>query len=332
MPSIAPETTEIAFGPVPSRRLGRSLGINNIPPKHCSYACVYCQVGRTTSLSLVRRTFHPPRQVVDAVERSVALCRQSGQRVDHLTFVPDGEPTLDLHLGEEIRALRPLGIPVAVITNGSLLWRADVRAELQGADLVSVKVDAVDEGTWRRVCHPSRVLHLGAVLDGMRHFAAEYEGKLITETMLVRGVNDDPAGLRHVARFIAELDPAAAYLAVPTRPPVEAAAALPPEERDVRAAHEIFAGALARVELLTGDTEDDFGRTGDPTQDLLGILAVHPMLETDARDYLERGGTPASALDALLAAGRVVRVPHGGRVFVRCGHGAVTDQGVRREP
>jgi wyosine [tRNA(Phe)-imidazoG37] synthetase (radical SAM superfamily) len=318
---MAPEITAIAFGPVHSRRLGRSLGVNNIPPKHCSYSCVYCQVGRTTALEHVRRTFYPPQEVVAAVERSVARCRDSSQRIDYVTFVPDGEPTLDARLGEEIRALKPLGIPVAVITNGSLLWRPDVRAELNGADLVSVKVDAVDERTWRRVCRPSRALDPGAVLDGIRRFAAEYKGKLLTETMLVRGLNEGRADLRRVARVLAELHPATAYVAVPTRPPAEAEAQAPGEDA-VLAAYEILSGSLPRVELLTGDTEEDFGRTGEPAEDLLGILAVHPMLERQAREYLDRDGTRPAALDELLAAGRVVRVPHRGRVFVLRGRPA----------
>ena len=313
-----PSSSTIAFGPVPSRRLGRSLGVNNIPPKHCSYDCVYCQVGRTTSLDLDRRTFLLPREVVAAVESRVAGCRASGQPIDYLTFVPDGEPTLDVHLGEEIRALKPLGIPVAVITNGSLLWRPDVRADLGAADLVSVKVDAADERTWRRVCRPARVLRLAVVLDGIRRFAGGYRGRLITETMLVRGRNDESGAVEGVARVLETLRPAAAYLAVPTRPPAQSRA-LPPDERHLVAAYEILAARLPRVELLTGDEEGGFGRTGDPAGDLLGILAVHPMREAAARRYLEENGAGPAALDALLADGRVVRVEHLGRVFLARG-------------
>jgi wyosine [tRNA(Phe)-imidazoG37] synthetase (radical SAM superfamily) len=310
----------IAFGPVPSRRLGRSLGVNNIPPKHCSYSCVYCQVGRTTSLEVDRKTFHPPAEVVSAVERRVADCRASGQGIDYVTFVPDGEPTLDLHLGEEIRALRPLGIPVAVITNGSLLWRPDVRADLDGADVVSVKVDGADERPWRRVSRPSRALRLRVVLDGVRGFAKDYRGRLLTETMLVRGLNDDRGTVEGIARLLETLRPAVAYLAVPTRPPAESDVR-PPGEGAVVAAYELLAARLPRVELLTGDEEGGFGRTGEPAEDLLGILAVHPMQEEAARHYLEEAGVGSAVLDALLAGGRVVRVRHRGRLFLARGLG-----------
>ena len=114
----------IAFGPVPSRRLGRSLGINNIPPKHCSYSCVYCQVGRTEALSHERRQFYPPEQIVAEVTRRVAELRATNQPVDYLTFVADGEPTLDQHLGSLITQLRPLDVKIAVITNASLIGHA----------------------------------------------------------------------------------------------------------------------------------------------------------------------------------------------------------------
>jgi wyosine [tRNA(Phe)-imidazoG37] synthetase (radical SAM superfamily) len=311
-------TAGIAFGPVPSRRLGRSLGVNNVPPKHCSYSCVYCQVGRTTSLEARRRTFFPPEVVVSAVERRVADCRASGQEIDYVSFVPDGEPTLDIHLGEEIRALKRIGVPVAVITNGSLLSRPDVRADLGAADLVSVKVDALDEPAWRRVSRPCRSLDLSMLLDGVRRFATAYPGTLLTETMLVRGLNDRPPGLEKLARFIRDLGPAVAYLAVPTRPPAESSARAP-GERAVVAAHEVLAAWLPRVELLTGDEGGGFGHTGDPAEDLLGILAVHPMQEAAARRYLAEAGAGPAAVDALLARRQVVRVSHAGRPFLALG-------------
>lgn len=111
----------IAFGPVPSRRLGQSLGINNIPPKSCSYSCVYCQVGPTRETESAPRAFHPPEEIARAVTARVRAVERAGERIDYLTFVPDGEPTLDANLREAVSLLRPLGYPVAVITNASLV-------------------------------------------------------------------------------------------------------------------------------------------------------------------------------------------------------------------
>ena len=118
----------ITFGPVPSRRLGRSLGINNIPPKLCSYSCVYCQVGRTLNFQVERQGFYEPEQILKDVEEKLA--NSHNETIDYLAFVPDGEPTLDIRLGDSIRAVKPLGIKTAVICNGSLIWDEDVQRDL----------------------------------------------------------------------------------------------------------------------------------------------------------------------------------------------------------
>ncbi len=144
----------IAFGPVPSRRLGRSLGINNIPPKYCTYGCVYCQVGRTSHMQAERSNFYRPEAIVQDVLNKCKKAQEQEQTIDYLTFVPDGEPTLDIDLGLEILLLKPLGIKTAVITNSSLLWRADVRAEIKNADLISVKIDTVNNETWHKINRP----------------------------------------------------------------------------------------------------------------------------------------------------------------------------------
>jgi wyosine [tRNA(Phe)-imidazoG37] synthetase (radical SAM superfamily) len=317
----------LAFGPVPSRRLGRSLGVNNIPPKRCTYSCIYCQLGATHGTEAERSTLHSPRDVLAAVDRTLTACRERSEPVDFITFVPDGEPTLDAHLGQEIRALGALGPPVAVITNASLLWREDVRADLAAAEVVSLKIDTVDERVWRRLNRPTSELRLAQVLGGMVEFARTYAGRLLTETMLVADVNDDPAGVGRVAEFIAGIAPVCAYLAVPTRPPAVRTAVPPPPEVVVQA-FRLMAGRLPRVELLVREEEGRFGRTGNPTEDLLGILAVHPMREERARAYLRDAGTAPGVLDRLLADGRVITASYGGHAFVmrplrRSGEGGV---------
>src|SRR3989304_4740935 len=117
----------IVFGPIPSRRLGRSLGINNIPPKVCSYSCVYCQIGLTDSMSVARKEFHFPDEIFKDVSAKVKHLQNAGEQIDYLTFVPDGEPTLDINIGKEILELKTLKIKIAVITNASLLWDEKVR-------------------------------------------------------------------------------------------------------------------------------------------------------------------------------------------------------------
>ena len=205
----------IVFGPLPSRRLGLSLGVNNIPPKICSYSCVYCQLGRTKRLQTHREALFNPTEIIESVKRKM----ESDDRIDYITFVPDGEPTLDVNIGREIEKLRDFG-RVAVITNASLLWREDVRNDLLKADLVSVKIDSVDEAIWRKVNRPHSSLSLGKILKGIEDFSKEFDGRLITETMLIRGVNDNPELAERTAEFIGELN-AKAYLSIPLRPPAE---------------------------------------------------------------------------------------------------------------
>jgi len=309
----------IAFGPVPSRRLGRSLGINHLPSKVCTYSCVYCQVGRTLRLAAERARFFHPDTVVRAVTEKVESARAAGEEVDFLTFVPDGEPTLDLGLGAMIRGLRPLGIPIAVVTNASLVDRQEVRDDLGEADWVSLKVDTVDEELWHRVNRPHGRLAFPAVLEGMRTFAGDFRGRLVTETMLLEGINDGEPGLRTTAEFVGGLNPDPAYLAVPTRPPAEpwvtAAGAA-----SLARAYEVFRAFAGPVELLVGYEGDAFASTGDPAQDLLSIMAVHPMREAAVNGFLQRAGASRAVVDGLVRRGELARVPYGGQwYFVRPG-------------
>jgi wyosine [tRNA(Phe)-imidazoG37] synthetase (radical SAM superfamily) len=310
----------LAFGPIRSRRLGWSLGINNVPAKTCTYSCVYCQVGATDRARLERATFCEPDEVVTAVRDRLAECRAMDQAIDYATFVPDGEPTLDRHLGAEVRGIAALGLKVAVLTSGSLLWRDDVRAELMPADWVSLKVDSVDEASWRRVDRPIGGLRLETVLEGMRRFAAEYRGDLVTETMLVSGLNDDEASLIRTAAFVSALDPLRAYVAVPTRPPAEPWVRAPSADA-ARDAAGIFAAADVPTSCLVEESEGPFAVVGDPGQGLLGIVAVHPMTETAARDYLVRSGAGWSVAQALIDSGRIEAVRHGWRTYLRGARG-----------
>jgi wyosine [tRNA(Phe)-imidazoG37] synthetase (radical SAM superfamily) len=289
----------IAFGPVPSRRLGRSLGINNIPPKICTYSCVYCQLGRTIKMQVERDPFYDPEHVVWDVQEKVEEARETGEAIDYLTLVPDGEPTLDASLGREIELLQPLGIKIAVISNASLVWREDVREELARADWVSLKVDAASEDIWRQVNRPHRRLQLRAIQDGMLAFAEAYDGVLATETMLVNGVNDGEDAMNEVA-----------YVAIPTRPPAESWAHAPDEEA-VNRAYQIIGERVDHAEYLIGYEGDAFASTGDVEEDLLSITSVHPMREQAIRKLLEGRGADWDVVGRLVAEDQLVEAEHG---------------------
>ncbi len=304
----------IIFGPVPSRRLGRSLGINNIPPKHCSYSCVYCQVGKTVDRQIERTGFYEVAEIIRNVKEKVALVSEQGEAIDYLSFVPDGEPTLDINLSAEIEQLKPLGIKVAVITNASLIWREDVRRGLMKADWVSLKVDAVSDEIWRRVNRPHQSLDLCSILDGMRRFADSFQGELTTETMLIGGLNDSSREIEGVASFLGEIKPGIAYLSVPTRPPAEKTVVIP-EEAVINLAYQALASRLDRVECIIGDEGDAFVLTGSVEDDLLSITSVHPMRSRAIRDFLSRANVGWDVIDKLLADGRLVELSYQGERF-----------------
>jgi len=304
----------IAYGPVPSRRLGRSLGINNIPPKICSYSCVYCQLGRTKKIQVNRTTFYDPQKVLKAVRDKVQKVKQRGESIDYLTFVPDGEPTLDINLGHAIELLKPLGIKIAVITNASLIWRPDVREALLKADWVSLKIDAKAAEVWRRINRPNGTLNLQAILNGALKFAKHYRGELTTETMLVKAVNDTDASIREVADFLARLKPATSYLAIPTRPPAEKWAQSPDEEV-VNRVFQILSKRVKQFEYLIGYEGNAFAFTGHAEQDLLSITAVHPMRKEAVCDFLARAGVDWSMVIDLCARGKLIETKFDGHMF-----------------
>ena len=297
----------LAYGPVPSRRLGRSLGINNIPFKHCSYACVYCQLGYTLDRRLARRAFYAPEEILEAVAEKVAAAADKGERIDYLTFVPDGEPTLDINLGNTARMLRRFKIPVAILTNGSLLQRADVRKDLQAFDWVSLKVDAATEECWKKVDRPSPELDFREHLQGLSRFGKVFRNHLCTETMLIEGYNDTPAEWEKIGQILGELDPLVAYIGIPTRPP-----ALPgvqgPREEVLAGAYETLPRFCRRVELLTGYEGDALSRTGDPRVDLWSITMVHPVREEAALKFLSVLGKPGETLSEMVEQGKLKRV------------------------
>jgi wyosine [tRNA(Phe)-imidazoG37] synthetase (radical SAM superfamily) len=304
----------IAFGPVPSRRLGRSLGINNIPPKTCSYSCIYCQLGRTSSMAIERQQFYRPEEVVRSVRAKVDEAHKVGEAIDYLTFVADGEPTLDAKLGRHAELLRPLGIKIAVISNASLITALDVQDDLSRADWVSLKMDSVREETWQKVNRPHGKLDLASILESAVDFAGRFDGELATETMLAQGINDGSDELEELATYLARLQPDISYLSVPIRPPAEGWVRAPSEE-SINRAWQILSRRLEPVEYLIGYEGDTFAFTGDVERDLLSITSVHPMREDAVGEFLAKAETDWGVVRRLIEESRLVETAYGGRKF-----------------
>jgi wyosine [tRNA(Phe)-imidazoG37] synthetase (radical SAM superfamily) len=248
------------------------------------------------------------------VEAHLAQAREQGEAVDYLTFVPDGEPTLDAQLSETIERLRPLGIAIAIISNASIIWRREVREALAGADWGSLKLDAVEETLWCRINRPHPSLDHRAILDGMLAFAGNFTGTLVTESMLVRGVNDSNRAVTGLVGFLGRLDPDTAYLSIPTRPPTEQGVHAP-DEATLNRVYQIVSAQLPRLELLTGYEGNAFVSTGNAAADLLAITSVHPMREEAVREFLANAGAAWPLVERLIGERELMQTEYEGRKF-----------------
>jgi len=233
---------------------------------------------------------------------------------DYLTFVANGEPTLDINLGKEIKLLKKLGFPIAVITNASLIHQTQVRNDLMEADWISVKVDSVDEAVWKKMNRPLERIELDKILEGLKIFASDYEGDLHTETMLIDGYNDASEQLEKTAFFISGLKPETSYISIPTRPPA-LKEVKPASEMKLTEAWQIFQGKGIKTEFLTGFEGTDAGYTGNAFDDILNITAVHPLREESVAELLGKENADMSVVNSLIQLGVLKKVHYKGKAY-----------------
>ncbi len=204
------------FGPVPSRRLGISLGVDVIPYKTCSLDCLYCECGRTTQLTCARQSFFPPQQVLEELRALLPGI----PHLDFITFSGSGEPTLNSDLGWLIAEIKKASVvPLAVLTNGTLLFRPDVRRDLLQADVVLPSLDAATAGGFARINQPCAGLEVEQVIAGLEIFRREYSGKIWLEIFIVKGVNDQEEEIAALGRVLQRIAPDKVQLNTLDRPP-----------------------------------------------------------------------------------------------------------------
>lgn len=307
----------LIFGPVPSRRLGKSIGINSIPHKVCSYSCAYCQIGKAVKMQVERQKFYP----VDILVREMEQKLNSLNAIDfpdYLSIVPDGEPTLDIHLGELILKLKTFHIPIAVIINSSLISNKSVQDELMNADYLSVKVDTVDHNVWKRINKPHKDLNLDIILSAIQDFSRIFDGKLVTESMLVKDMNDSDEELMQLGEYLKTIKPDKAYIAIPTRP-VACKNIIPADEAAVALAYEIFTCRCLSAELLTGYEGNAFASSGNFTEDILSITAVHPMRKDAVLELMAKSNASSEVLNKLIDSKLIRKISFNNQdFFVRC--------------
>lgn len=305
---------DLVFGPVPSRRLGKSIGVNNIPHKVCSYSCAYCQVGKGDKIQVIRQEFYKPEILVRQIEKKLNKLSQQDYP-DYITIVPNGEPTLDINLGKLITSIKKLGVPVAVISNSSLLHQEKVREELSLANYVSLKVDTVNAHTWKHINKPHKNLLLKQTLDAILAFTQHYTGRCVTETMLVKDVNTSDSELSATAQFIKLFKPNIAYISIPTRPPAFEGT-LPPLEETLLRAYETFSWHCLNAEFLTGYEGNAFASTGNFHNDLLSITAVHPMRIDAVKELMAKTNATEESLKKLIDKNLVKEITYERQLFI----------------
>ncbi len=300
------------YGPVPSRRLGYSLGVSPIPAKTCSYTCVYCQLGRTTALEITRKSYYPKQDILDEI---INLAHSSNPEV--VTFVGDGEPTLCKDLGWLIHQTKQnLDLPVAVITNGSLLHMPDVRHDLLEADVVLPTLDAGDQAIFKKINRPHRDIDFDTMLQGLIDFRKEYSGKIWLEVMLVKGLNDSETELLKIKKAADQIEPDRIYVVVPIRPPAEDWVE-PPDAETILKAQRIFQKSIPLSEREAGD----FGleEFTDARQAIIEIGSRHPLRKSQAQEIEKRLSRPGT-VERMIAAGEMDEKEYKGEIYLLPAH------------
>lgn len=281
------------YGPVPSRRLGLSLGVSPIPKKTCNYSCTYCQLGRTDHLSNTRKMFYPVLDIIEQLETNLAKITD----FDVVTIVGEGEPTLYLGLGELIEQIKlRTDKPVAVITNGALVYDPEVRADLGRADIVLLSIDAYDEATFHGINRPLGTLKYTDVYSGLMEFAKHYQGQLWLEIMLMDAINDSNEALAKFKSLLKDIPYHRLYLNTPVRPPAEANInTISPERMEY--AVDLLGGIS--IDLL--ESQGFYSEISDHYAAIMSIIRRHPMNQFEIEGFLKSRGSddPQKVISAL---------------------------------
>jgi len=303
---------KFVYGPVPSRRFGRSLGVNPIPLKTCNYSCVYCQLGRTKNFINERRSFFKKDLILSEIKEAV---NEFNNEIDYITFVGEGEPLLSKDIGYLIQKVREFtDIKTALITNGALLMHEEVRREVIPFHVISPTLDAGSEEIFRLINRPFEGIKLADIVNGFINLRKEYKGEIWIEIMLVKGLNDKEEELLKIKNFLEKISPDKVYVNVPIRPPAEEWVKIP-NEKEIEKAKRILKNAI----FINLEEQGIFeGREfGTPEEAILFLTRRHPLridqilksIKGFERDKL------LNSLNRLLKQGRVKKIKYRGKEF-----------------
>jgi wyosine [tRNA(Phe)-imidazoG37] synthetase (radical SAM superfamily) len=297
------------FGPVPSRRLGLSLGVDLIPHKTCSFDCLYCQVGRTTARSIVPEPYAPVGAVVEEIRQKLLK-----RRPDVITLAGSGEPTLHSQIGEVVNAVKDItDIPVVLLTNGSLFWKDEVRKRALKADIIMPTLTSALETTFRTVHRPHADLRLDRIVRGLKQLRREYAGRLFLEVVFLAGINDTDAEVAGLRELVADIDPDKVQINTVIRPPADAEA-LPLDRKRLE---EIKVAFGEKAEIVADvPSKGQAGKAVRKAEDVLEMLTRRPLKQRDVEKTL--GLSPEDAADllkGLLIKGYIREQNHSGDIY-----------------
>jgi wyosine [tRNA(Phe)-imidazoG37] synthetase (radical SAM superfamily) len=302
------------FGPVSSKRLGQSLGVDLLPLKSCTWNCLYCQLGKTRKLITERQEFFPRAEILDEIREALA---EKG-KIDWITFVGSGETMLYKGVGWLIAEVKKLtAVPVAVITNGSLFYLPEVRSEVLEADAVLPSLNAGTKALHDRIGRPAPGLGFRRHVEGLAALRKEYRGKLWIEVMLLGGINDSDEALKDIAAVLREINPDMVHLVLPTRPAPDQLVHLPSEERIDRAIA-VFSQVTTVVHPAKGVM--DLSAAPDIIQAVTAIVSRHPVQQRELLKAIENcfpddSMKASETMRTLSESGRFSIVDHNGEPY-----------------
>jgi len=312
------------FGPVYSRRLGHSLGIDLLPPKICSLNCVYCEVGPTTELTCERKEYVPTEEIIQEIDQVLAASA-GGRPIDVFTLTAMGEPTLHSGLGKVIAHLKAkTDKPVAVLTNGTLFFDPQVRADLSGADIVIPSLDAARQESFERVNQPAKALNLEQIIEGLALFGREFSGEVWLEILLVKGLNDSLDDLLALQQAVRKIQPTRIQLNTVARPPMDGLAQPVTREKMAQAVEILSDGFAGPVDNLVDfqalEKKRDAGKKQLPEPLMEEIAAMLqrrpcPLEEIDKALHIQDLDLTRECVQRLVAAARIEKIIHSDKEF-----------------
>lgn len=304
----------IVYGPAYSRRLGIVVGINNVKLGTCSYNCIYCPSGKTSFTTVCTDNCITPYTIFTAVKSKLNELEKLGRKIDYILFYGSGDCCLDSLLSKEILLLRVFGYKIAVFTNSALLWNKTIQENLIFADYVSVKVDTVNENTWLKINRPHLRLKYDHILDGIREFANTFKGILTTETTFIKDVNDNLDEVMELGKYLKSFPHNASYFLTPLYPPLESYA-ISPEEKTLNMLSETIKNKISDSIMLCCPEKVEFIASDDFENELLGLLALHPVSEQAVIRFAETNNEK-DKLAEMMNAGRIKTVEFNDKRFL----------------